>query len=146
MTLSVRRAIEIFGPTWSLFVVHRLRLWLFPLDGWTDPILHFLGGASIAWLTWWGFLFLKARGSLPALPRWALFLICLSVTALIGVLWEFYEYAVFIWLDPSYDIRLPDTICDLLLDLCGGTLIAVVATVKRSTWKECRSVSVGEKE
>jgi hypothetical protein len=127
---SLRPFMEIFGPTGLLFALHRLRIWLFPFEGWTDPFLHFLGGVSIAWLTWRGYLFLKARAALPGLPRWALFLACVSVTALVGVLWEFYEYAVFIWLDPTYDIRLPDTMSDLLLDLSGGALLAGIALVR----------------
>ena len=138
MTSLPRSLFAMLAPTGILFFLHRLRIFLVPWDGRFDPFLHFFGGMSIAWLTWRGYRLLRERAAFPELPRWAVTLICIAVTALVGVLWEFYEYAVFIWLDPTYDIRLPDTMFDLLLDLAGGSLFASFVFVRSALEKRFR--------
>ncbi len=138
MTSLTRSLFVTLAPTGILFLLHRLRIFLVPWDGRFDPFLHFFGGMSIAWLAWRGYRLLRERAAFPGLPRWAVFLACIALTALVGVLWEFYEYAVYIWLDPSYDIRLPDTMCDLLLDLSGGSLLALFVSVKSVFEKRSR--------
>ncbi len=138
MTSSARSLFAMLAPTGTLFLVHRLRIFLVPWDGRFDPFLHFFGGMSIAWLAWRGYRLLRERATFPELPHWAIALTCIALTALVGVLWEFYEYAVYIWLDPTYDIRLPDTMCDLLLDLSGGSLLALSIFAKSVLEKRSR--------
>lgn len=135
------RLAGIFLPTLLIFLAHRTRIALAPTADQWDPLMHFLGGASIGWITWRGSRLLEGRGNLPVLPRWALLFAIVAATALAGVLWEFYEYAVFVWLDPSYGLTLSDTLYDLRMDLAGAVALATIVGIG---WKRTRKNTVAD--
>lgn len=123
---SIRLLIKTLLPTVVVLYVHILRLFLFPLAYEWDQLMHFLGGASMAWIAWFVIKTFGERGLLPILPRWFRGIASFSFAGLIGLLWELYEYAVFIWWIPSMNIQLPDTEQDMLLDVSGAAILMIV--------------------
>lgn len=94
-----------------------------------DKILHFLGGAIVAWF--FSLVFTLELSSLPASKG---FLVIISTVALIGVLWEFAEYLSgtyspqFIW-NYFHGGDLPDTLLDLFVDMLGGAGFFMLRTL-----------------
>jgi hypothetical protein len=90
---------------------------------WSDIVLHFAGG-------FWVFVLVRYLGEHYGIEivgehrRLAAFLAYISLVALAGVLWEFYElildrYVVvtgFTYLAHVFE----DTLLDLFMDMCGG--------------------------
>lgn len=120
---SIRVLIKVLLPTVIVLYVHILRLFIIPLAYEWDRLMHFLGGASMAWIAWSLMRAFGERGVLPILPRWFRGIASFSFAGLIGLLWELYEYAVFIWWIPSMNIQLPDTEHDMLLDVSGAAIL-----------------------
>lgn len=81
-----------------------------------DIILHFLGGLWVALACAWIFTRFGMSFSL-----WQ----CVLVAALVGGAWEVYEYAVGMPPSVFMDYRL-DTVKDIILDVLGGALAAVI--------------------
>ena len=128
----------------SIFIVHNIAtgLAIYWIYFWFDIPMHFLGGF---WVALVGLVFVfnfqkpifKEREILgfnlsekTALVLSA-FLIIVSFTALIGVLWEFYE---FLW-DIFISVKTPavimggdnvDTLKDLFFDLLGGSTCVLI--------------------
>ncbi len=123
--ISLRVIGSLFAPAFLLLLAHVLRIVINP-DGYKwDHVMHFLGGASMAWFFWRLTAYVHHWNGLPELPRWFRGFTSVMFAVFIGVLWEFYEYAVFIWWIPAFDIRLADTMSDLLLDLVGAVIFTV---------------------
>jgi len=89
---------------------------------WLDMVMHFLGGVLTA------SLFLNFSSNyfdlLSRKSRLADFLFIVCFVALIGVLWEFYEYATN-YLFQTLELTLDDTLSDLFLDLLGAALVGI---------------------
>lgn len=142
--ISLRVIANLFGPAFLILLLHVLRIVINPYGYKWDHVMHFLGGASIAWMFWrWSF-YLHHWNVLPELPRWFRGFTSLTFAVFIGVLWEFYEYAVFIWWIPAFDIRLADTMSDLGLDVCGALLF--VFAFAYLEWKALERRSLRKKE
>ena len=95
---------------------------------WLDIVMHLLGGAWVAVLSvylfgeHWPVIGDKAKPSQE-------FILILGSVALVGVLWEFYEFLADVYVLKIHPLNLapdpkvlPDTIADLLNDLIGGSL------------------------
>lgn len=105
---------------------------------WADIILHFSGGFFIGLVALW---FLFNRLNLPVqkevLPYYIILISIISFTALIGVLWEFYEYIMdLITGYKSYSIvvmqeNMKDTMSDLFLDLLGAAVSSIFLKFKK---------------
>ncbi|MDO8429872.1 MAG: hypothetical protein Q7S73_00715 [bacterium] len=98
---------------------------------WFDNVMHFLGGAVTAQI----FLsFLENRRKFIDFSlsnNLVNILVAISFVALIGVLWEFYEYLngyIFLQLLANAPIamELSDTLLDLFSDLLGGAAVAIM--------------------
>lgn len=88
---------------------------------WIDRVLHFSAGFSAAALFISAFRHSELNNFAAFLKSPILtILLAVSFTALIGVLWEFYEFGF----GDSYSLA--DTIEDLRLDLAGGFLAALL--------------------
>lgn len=89
---------------------------------WYDMVLHFLGGVMVAMILLY---YAEKWPSFIQLPgNWFVrFIFVVSFVALIGVLWEFYEYALD-YVFRSFDLQLSDTLSDLFFDLFGASFIA----------------------
>ncbi|MCC6934858.1 MAG: hypothetical protein IT406_04190 [Candidatus Yanofskybacteria bacterium] len=91
--------------------------------GWLDKALHFLGGVIAAW-----FVLALFQRELPQMRGWKQILVLAGITALIGVVWEWAEYASTLarpytpWLYHYFHGgNLADTLADLGADI-GGAL------------------------
>lgn len=125
-------------------IVHNLfgRLGWYDLVWWLDDVMHALGGA---WVAFFFLVFFIKRDIYANFnPAWKNFIATLGFVALIGVLWEFYEYLkdVYIFnkhpLDFSPDPHLlPDTLFDLFLDLTGAAIAAIftIGFMKKNSQK-----------
>lgn len=98
---------------------------------WLDDLMHLLGGAWVALLFF--YLFSKTHPPLDLSYRFPAFILALGFVALIGVLWEFYEYLADVYILKVHPLTyapnpntLPDTMADLVIDLIGGTATSVV--------------------
>jgi hypothetical protein len=109
-------------------------LWWGAYDGYhIDKLFHFLGGFSTAM-----FFYYFLNKQLSKEDNFKNILIIIGVTALIGVLWEFYEYTLdnytgltaFIRSDYHFYIRfggdLTDTLGDLLADIIGSAAFMIL--------------------
>jgi hypothetical protein len=112
-------AVYVFSISNSLY-------WFFP---WMDIPLHFLGGlwaaVFFAWLNLkFNLRFFEGRNFL-----WN-FVLTLSFAALIGVLWEFFEFSRDFFsssmdISKMAQISVSDTMGDLFFDLLGGAFFVL---------------------
>jgi hypothetical protein len=97
---------------------------------WYDMVLHFFGGVMVAMILLYSAEKWPEFIQLPG-NRFMRFVVAVSFVALIGVLWEFYEYALD-YVFRSFDLQLPDTLSDLFFDLFGASCVAAAeALLKR---------------
>lgn len=92
-----------------------------------DNLFHFLGGAWVALFFFYAMRSGEIRGAEQLLEnRFFAAIIAVSVAALVGVLWEFYEFSAdALFGNPSYralynQLGVADTMSDLLFDLLGS--------------------------
>ena len=98
---------------------------------WLDDVMHTLGGA---WVAFFFLIFLIKGDNYSNLSSaWKTFIITLGFAALVGVLWEFYEYLKDVYIFNKHPLAsapdpllLPDTLLDLFNDLVGGAITFVV--------------------
>ena len=99
-------------------------------------LLHFLGGMAAAAVALWIFE-RYAHLDLHAVHPAVFFVMILSAVALIGVCWEFFEFA----LDAGFfgaptfrsQLGVGDTMGDLALDLLGGTILFGLSRLQSKT-------------
>lgn len=94
-----------------------------------DIILHILGGAAVAWAAWVFMNYARTIKKLPMLPFWFAVIFAVGATAIIGVLWEHYQFLhdVFLHTDEQqFEFGTSDTMKDLADDLLGGFLLSVL--------------------
>lgn len=100
---------------------------------WVDMVLHFMGGVFVASFAWWlGKKFSRLdvfHGDL--LKNLIVFL---SITALVGVFWEFAEFGYdYYFVDSKtfsklnfYQLSKSDTMSDLFFDLLGAFVVVII--------------------
>lgn len=94
---------------------------------WVDNPLHLMGAAIIAraaFVFWaWG----QRKRLLPRLPYWVAVAFAVGIAAIVGIIWEQYEFLWDLsngsWLTPN----VADFIKDLTNDLLGAFVFAVFA-------------------
>jgi len=91
---------------------------------WVDIILHFFGGLMVAAILL-GFLEEKPHIFILSQNKFFSLIVIVSFVALIGVLWEFYEYALDYFL-VIHQMKLSDTLFDLFFDLLGGATAGII--------------------
>jgi hypothetical protein len=94
-----------------------------------DVILHILGGAAVAWAAWVFMGYARAVKKLPPLPFWFAVVFAVGVAAIIGVLWEHYQFLhdTFLHTDEQQlEFGTSDTMKDLADDLIGSFLLSVL--------------------
>lgn len=127
----------IFGAIILAFHAIFLMIGNFYKIWWADIALHFSGGIFVGLLALW-FIFNKANFLMKKekLPFYIVFISVISFTALIGVLWEFYEFI----LDQITGYKssvmvmqenLKDTMGDLFFDLLGASVSNVFLKFKK---------------
>lgn len=119
----------------GFFILHAVAMYFFLYWRvlWLDTPMHFIGGFLAGLIMiWWSFYTKKV--SLPKnLPMLYSFVIIVSMAALVGVLWEIYEFTVdnFVTGTGKNYINLTqpsiiDTMKDLFLDITGAALAATI--------------------
>lgn len=106
---------------------------------WLDIPMHLIGGVATAALFF--YLFSEKYKIIDSNRNFSLIIILsLSFLALIGVLWEFYEYLADVYLfakHPLYLVydrtNLPDLMKDLFDDLLGGLVFSLAFFKKPSS-------------
>ncbi|HEY4486310.1 MAG TPA: hypothetical protein VJB70_01065 [Candidatus Paceibacterota bacterium] len=93
---------------------------------WFDMPMHFAGGAWLAgFAAWWQY---SRQGiAIQSFPK--LLGVCLVFVLSVGLLWEAYEYVVS-FVTGGHINEMLDTLGDLLFDILGGTVVAVLVWVK----------------
>ena len=92
-----------------------------------DHLLHFLGGASIA------YFLLGLFASLPSLftssPRWVHCLLAFTSSCTVAVFWEFAEFASDRFMGTSIQQSVSETVLDLAFGVAGAfsTLLVIAA-------------------
>jgi len=117
----------LWNPGWAPLVVVALHLALagYGLTQRFDHLLHFLGGASIAYFF---FGFFAAFSSQPThSPRWVLYHLAFASSCTVAVFWEFAEFASDHFRGTSIQQSVSETMLDLLFGVLGalGTLTRV---------------------
>ncbi len=97
---------------------------------WLDIFMHILGGIWVAFIFFYWFFerdgFLHKKNGF-----WPNLILCLSFVALIGVLWEFYEFFFDYFVLTQHQQSLADTMKDLFNDLSGGFLVSIYYLLKK---------------
>lgn len=98
---------------------------------WYDIPMHVFGGAWVALLFF--HLFCRTFRIVDCKNIFPAIIVIVSFVALIGVLWEFYEYLSDVYIFKIHSIyyapnpiALPDAMKDLLDDLIGGTIASFI--------------------
>lgn len=115
-------ALLIFIVVLEVFIIINHLYWLI---SWLDMPMHFLAGFWVALV----FNYLNQRFFKLSL-FWTTTIMTLSFVALIGVLWEFFEFSLdsFFFLEKwgPFQGGLSDTMSDLFFDLLGGLAAVVI--------------------
>jgi len=116
---------------------------------WLDIPMHLIGGMWVALL--FIYLFEKNMHDLRRVHFLKALVLCLGFVALIGILWEFYEYLADVYIfkiHPLFEVtnpkNYPDTLTDIVNDLVGGflSLSLVYALRRRESTQIQNSVNI----
>lgn len=128
--VSLRSISALFAAIVVLHFAAIMQHWYWSIR-WFDIPMHYLGGVFAGMLFYW--IFSEALTALTnaKVPFWVLFAFTLGWAALIGVIWEFSEYASDMLLLGRVEVieraqqGMQDTMEDLFLDLLGGASVAL---------------------
>ena len=110
----------------QIFLTTHVYEWYLPQ---LDIPMHIIGGASVAWAVWALMNYARSEKKLPKLPFWFSVFIAVGAAALVGVLWEHYEFLHDVYLHTDEQLAqfgTSDTMKDLADDLLGGFLLSVL--------------------
>lgn len=112
---------------------HALGLWkLYDLWHWYDMPMHFFGGVAMAVLAWalWDRYIRDIKFAVrhPAAKRIAFVLWLVGFTAIIGIAWEWFEFALDMFVFPTLNAQpsIADTMADLFFDLTGAATVSLL--------------------
>ena len=88
-----------------------------------DIPMHFFGGVIVAW-----FFVAYVKSEQHKMSRLAWLVCIIGGTALVGVVWEFYEWAMdtFVFPETQFMGGLNDTLFDLAMDLLGACVVTTI--------------------
>ena len=113
----------------SVLFVHWMASRIFGHEPWVDPIMHFLGGAAIAYVVLrWAPLAAKQLGELRPLGR---DLLAFGMACTAAVLWEAGEFASDMLLRTHVQLGRVNTMRDLVLGVAGGLVVVAMARAMR---------------
>ncbi len=111
----------------GIFTVTNIYEWYFPQ---LDIPMHILGGASVAWAAWALVYYARSVKKLPRLPFWFGALCAVGITAIVGVVWEFYEFIHDVLTGSLFQLGTADTMKDLADDLLGAFILSLLVGKK----------------
>ena len=111
----------------SVFVLHVVFARIFGHEPYVDPVIHFLGGAAIAFFFWC--CVEAAPGLVGAPTRLAINALVIGLATLAAVLWELGELMSDILLGTNIQHSAPNTRRDLSLGVAGAVVFVIVHCV-----------------
>lgn len=119
----------LLNPGWAPLAVVLLHVVLaeFGLTHRFDHLLHFLGGASVAYFLHGILLWFGPRVGLG--PQWISYLVAFTGACTVAVFWEFGEAASDHWLGTHVQQSLIETMLDLFCGVLGAMLITALRAV-----------------
>jgi hypothetical protein len=124
---AVRAIFSAILPGISILAAYFLlvRIGLYEVYPLLDNPLHFFEGAAIAWAVLRLWRYGQGVKILPKLPIWVAVSYAVGIAAIIGILWEQYEFFFDLWRGWNLSPNLADFIKDLTNDLLGAFIFAV---------------------
>lgn len=119
------------APPLIVLALQYVRMYTLPTRAEFDVLAHVLGGAAVAWT---GMILLerwRRRGWVTLRPFVLRDYLVFSSVALIGVVWEFWEFVMQATTGDIYQISIADTMNDLFMDLIGALLLIAVYRIIR---------------
>ena len=89
-----------------------------------DILMHGAGGLATAWTAYLFYKNFKDKFKIKIEPIWILWLTIIAGVALIGVLWEVYEFILDYYniLGGQHQASIADTMGDFVMDLIGAII------------------------
>ncbi|OGH70590.1 MAG: hypothetical protein A3C90_04245 [Candidatus Magasanikbacteria bacterium RIFCSPHIGHO2_02_FULL_51_14] len=124
-----------------MIAVYALNIFLYTAFGLTEELwfsmpMHALGGFVTAWSAANVYGLVKEKNRLSIKPFFLFVFFLIGTTAIIGILWEVYEFISDVIAPFAVELTLADTLTDLLMDMLGG---AVFALSLGKRWQRNRS-------
>jgi len=137
----VRRKVHIVVP-WEITFLIALALflhiggysyhWYLDLYPWYDKVAHLVSSITIALLGFLGVLIIMRVSNGLEFERWHIFFFIIIFTLAFGAIWEIWEFTLDTlassYLTKPLQHSNTDTMIDLMTDLCGGMIIAILGT------------------
>jgi hypothetical protein len=137
----VRRKVHIVVP-WEITFLIALALflhiggysyhWYLDLYPWYDKVAHLISSITIALLGFLGVLIIMRVSNGLEFERWHIFFFIVIFTLAFGAIWEIWEFTLDTlassYLTKPLQHSNTDTMIDLMTDLCGGMIIAILGT------------------
>lgn len=126
------------SPMAALFSFHLFISYVVPLYWWLywfDNVMHFAGGLVTAISVWIVVSHYTKKRKLRVSPRLAMIVFLVGSVAIVGILWEVYEFLLDVYFPHEYFLHQPgiaDTMGDLVLDLLGASAVSFFLTRPRS--------------
>ena len=98
---------------------------------WLSIIFHFAGGLATAWSALMVYGFYQKKFKLKIRPQFLFYLFLISLVALVGILWEVYEYIHDCFSPIVFQPSLTDTMSDLAADLLGAIAFVGILFFRR---------------
>ena len=98
---------------------------------WFDIPMHILGGITVGWGIWSIIQICIAQKKIPRLPVWLIAIAVIGTAAIVGILWEMYEFVYDRMCHTVLQASLSDTMKDLMDDLIGSVLFALAVVRKK---------------
>lgn len=84
---------------------------------------HFLGGGAISWTVWLLSKNFASSLNLSISPPFIFAIFIVSITAVVGILWEFWEWGMDFYFGLDFLGDVNDTLFDLFMDLIGSVAV-----------------------
>jgi hypothetical protein len=137
----VRRKVHIVVP-WEITFLIALALflhiggysyhWYLDLYPWYDKFTHLISSMTIALLGFLAVLIIMRVSNGLEFERWHIFFFIVIFTLAFGAIWEIWEFTLDTlagsYLTKPLQHSNTDTMIDLITDLCGGMIIAILGT------------------
>jgi hypothetical protein len=106
--------------------------WYLVLSPYYDMFSRLIGSITVALLGFLAVLIMMRVSKNLQFRRWEIFSFIVIFTLAFGVIWEIWEFTMdtlaWAYLTTPFQQGNTDTMLDLIIDLCGGMLVAVIGT------------------
>jgi hypothetical protein len=114
---------EAFWAPLAVFTAHYLVTKRLDHEPYVDPVMHFAGGAAVAFLFWRSIAGWQRYKGACAVANPVL--LAFGLALLVGIAWELMEYLLFVYRGTTHWWTLLNTLRDLALDAGGAALLLI---------------------